>query len=103
MTTTTPKKVRYRTEVDITKRVDRYYIKRSAAEMELAALEQALSTAKLTGESVFRINSLTRNRGQVVDRLDRIGRRLDRLKDRLATLRTPEFSSIACLDSSIPA
>lgn len=97
------KQIRYKDEFAIVKRIDRYHIKLNNANIEFFCLAQQISEVKLLGGSEWKLKPIMREQERIQARIDRIGRRLNRLKEKLAEYRTPQLVAIDNGDRSVAA
>lgn len=89
--------IRYKDEASMIKRIDRYHAKLANTTIEIIAIEQKLNDLRM--DPALDLRELERRkdeRRKMERRADYIEKRLQRLKDRLATFRTPQ---LACLDN----
>jgi chromosome segregation ATPase len=96
--------LRYKDEAAIVKRIDRYHAKLANTTIEIIAIEQKLSDLRL--DPALDLRELDRrkdDRRKMERRADYIEKRLLRLKDRLATFRTPQLVCLNNGDISVPA
>jgi hypothetical protein len=97
------KQVRYHTEQSIIKRIDKYHDKHQSTMVEIAALDQQIAALKVQDALPHKISA----KMDVIERLEkrdeRIIRRLNRLKEKLAEFRTPLLSFVNDGDQSVAA